>query len=146
MAKHNWTAIKKEYVEGVSVDGELTYPTQKSMADKYGIAPETINRMAKKEQWEVQREIFVNKVSMKRQEKKTDLISDEGSRFDLDCFNTAKAGTEKVISLLANTVNYDDLNKLSTALKNFQAVGKNSLGDGQTKDGEIRIKVNLVDD
>lgn len=146
MAKHDWRTIEKEYIEGLTVEGKLTYPTQSELSTKYNIDPATIGRKAAKEQWLVKREIFVSKTSEKRQEKKAETISDEGSKFDLDCFNTAKLGTEKVISLLAKTENYDDLNKLSTALKNFQAVGKNSLGDNQTNNNEVQIKVSLVDD
>ena len=146
MAKYDWRTIEKEYVEGLTIDGKLTFPSQAELCRKYNISTTQMCNRVNNGQWNIKREIFSNKVATLVQEKKAETISDEGSRFDLDCFNTAKAGTEKVISLLANTVNYDDLNKLSTALKNFQTVGKNSLGDGQTKDGEIRIKVNLVDD
>ncbi|MBP2652620.1 MAG: hypothetical protein H6Q73_189 [Firmicutes bacterium] len=139
MARHNWDEIRKEYIEGMEQDGQLVYPTQKSIADKYGIAPETVNRKAKAEQWEVQREIFVNKTSIKRQEKKAELISDEGSQFDLDCFNAAKAGIEKIQHGIGNCFLVEDLNKLSSALKNFQTVGKASLGDKTTGDNTIII-------
>lgn len=144
MARHNWDEIKKEYVEGTNVDGKLVYPSQGDLSNKYGIDPATIGRKASKDQWLLQREIFVSKVQDKRQQKKAEAISDEGSKFDLECFNAAKIGIEKLSR--ANIFTVDDLNKVSAALKNFQAVGKASLGDKGTSDTDVHINVNITDD
>ncbi len=146
MARHNWDQIKKEYVEGIQKDGQLVYPSQGDLSAKYGIDPATIGRKASKDQWSVQREIFVSKVSEKRQEKKADIISNEGSQFDLDCFNAAKEGMDKVQTMIAKQLLPEDINKLSAALKNFQAVGKASLGDKDSNADVVKIKVTLVDD
>jgi hypothetical protein len=146
MARHNWEQIKKEYVEGVKKDGKLIYPSQGDLSAKYGIDPATIGRKASKDQWSVQREIFVSKISEKRQEKKAEAISDEGSQFDLDCFNIAKKGMDKVKAMIGKQEFPEDINKLSAALKNFQAVGKASLGDKDGGTDTVKIKVTLVDD
>lgn len=141
MAKHNWDQIRKEYIEGIEIDGQLRSPTQAEMSKKYGIDPAIVCKRAKKDQWEVQREIFINKVSTKRQEKKAETISNEGSQFDLDCFNAAKVGMEKALRQLESTFSPDDVNKLSTAMKNFQQVAKAALGDKEPTDVTIRLKL-----
>lgn len=145
MARHDWNAIKKEYVEGVTIDGQLTYPTQASLCKKYNIEKALMSRRAKADQWDTQREIFNNKITTERQQKKVDVISDEGSQFDLDCFNAAKAGLFKAYKNIGNCYQIEDLAKLSTAIKNFQAVGKASLGDKQDVDGEVKIRVSIKD-
>jgi len=139
MARHNWDEIKKEYIEGIEQDGKRVYPTQRDLADKLNIDPAVIGRKAKQDQWSAQREIFASKVSAERQQKKIEVISDEGSRFDLDCFNAAKAGVEKVLKNIDKVADIDSFNKLSATLKNFQAVGKLSLGDKSTSDNTVVI-------
>jgi hypothetical protein len=146
MARHNWEQIKKEYVEGIKKGGQLIHPSQAEISAKYNIDPATICRKAKKDQWDVQKEIMVNKISTKRQEKKAEVISDEGSQFDLDCFNAAKKGMDKVQAMIDKQALPEDINKLSAALKNFQAVGKVSLGDKDSGSDTVKIKVTLVDD
>jgi len=141
MARHNWEQIKKEYVEGIKKDGRLIHPTQSEISAKYNIDPATICRKAKKDQWDVQKEIMVNKISIKRQEKKVEIISDEGSQFDLDCFNAAKNGMDKVQAMIGKQVLPEDINKLSAALKNFQTVGKVSLGDKDNLSNFIGVQI-----
>lgn len=145
-ARHNWEEIKKDYVEGIMIDGKLTYPSQTDISVKYGIDPATIGRKASKDQWSVQREIFVSKTTEKRQEKKSEVISNEGSKFDLDCFNLAKESLEKARLFLDTCVAPDDFNKLATAMKSIQAVGKASLGDSGKGDSDLTINVNIVED
>jgi len=145
MARHNWDEIKKEYVEGISRDGKRVYPTQRELADKYNIDPAVIGRKAKQDQWSAQREIFASKVSAERQQKTIEVISDEGSKFDLDCFNAAKTGIEKIQKGIGQCFLVEDINKLSAALKNFQAVGKASLGDKGNNDNALTIEVTLKD-
>lgn len=142
-ARHNWEVVKKEYVEGIKKDGQLIYPSQRELGEKYNIAPSLIGRKAKTDQWSVQREIFVSKISAKREQKKIDAISDEGSKFDLDCFNVAKTGIKKVVDILSNGVDEEAVSKLSTALKNFQAVGKASLGDKANTVDTLTIEVEI---
>ena len=146
MARHNWDVIKKEYVEGIKKDGQIVYPSQASLCEKYKIEPAYMSRKVKAGQWDIQREILDNKITIKRQEKKIDVISDEGSQFDLDCFNIAKSGMNKVVEMIGLCGSPDEVNKLSASLKNFQAVGKASLGDKNTGSNDLNINVNIVDD
>ena len=146
MARHNWDVIKKEYVEGIKKDGQMVYPSQASLCEKYNIEKAFMSRKVKAGQWDIQREIFDNKVTEKRQQKKVDVISDEGSQFDLDCFNIAKSGMNKIVEMIGMCGSPDEVNKLSASLKNFQAVGKASLGDKNAGVNDLVISVNIVDD
>lgn len=145
-ARHNWDEIKKEYVEGIVIDGKLVYPSQGDLSVKYGIDPATIGRKASKDQWSVQREILVSKISERRQEKKVESISNEGSKFDLDCFNLAQDALDKAKKFLDTCTAPDDFNKLATAMKNIQAIGKASLGDVGKDGGDLTINVNIVEE
>jgi hypothetical protein len=146
MARHNWDIIKKEYVEGIKKDGQMVYPSQASLCEKYKIEPAYMSRKVKAGQWDIQREILDNKITTKRQEKKIDVISNEGSQFDLDCFNAAKIGMNKIVSMISQCYCTDDASKLSTALKNFQAVGKASLGDKNMGNNDVTINVTITED
>ena len=146
MARHNWDLIKKEYVEGIKKDGQLVYPSQAELCIKFTLEKAFLSKKVKADQWDVQKEIYDNKVTTKRQQKKIEVVSDEGSKFDLDCFNVAKVGMSHVLKLLGSGVDDDSISKLATALKNFQTVGKASLGDKAGTTDALTIKVTLVDD
>jgi hypothetical protein len=146
MAHHNWEDIKKEYVEGIVVDGKLTYPSQGDLSVKFGIDAATIGRRASKEKWSVQREILISKISAKRQEKTVEMLSKEGSKFDLDCFNLAQDALDKAKKFLDGCTAPDDFNKLATAMKNIQAIGKASLGDVGKDGSDLTINVNIIEE
>lgn len=143
--RRNWEEISKEYIEGQVIDGKRQYPTQRSIADKYGIEPALISKHAKKEQWLVKREIFDGKIAAKRQEKKIETISDEGSAFDLICFNISRQAAHKVKSMMDNTDKPAEVSMLTQALKNLQTVGKAALGDKDGQQDGITIKVSVSD-
>ena len=150
----NWPEIEKEYVEGVMVDGERTYPSQPALCEKYGISTGAIGKKASADQWKVKREIFSSKLREATQEKKIEVISTEGSSFDLTCFNVAVKATE----ILEHKINksgpdgfflIDDLNKLSATLKNLQVVGRLALGepiDISKSSGDIKINPDVAND
>lgn len=127
----NWQAIEKEYVEGIVVDGVRKYPSQPDLCERYGLSTGTVGKKASADQWRVKREIFASKLREAVQEKTIETISDEASNFDLLCFNTAadaiRVLSEKVENASRGS-DIDDLNKLSGALKNFQAVARVALG------------------
>ena len=77
-------------------DGNIKYPTQRDIAEKYSITPALIGVHAKKEQWLVKREIFNSKIEERRKQKKAETISDEGSAFDLKCFNISQDAADRV--------------------------------------------------
>ena len=145
-AKYDWETIKRKYIEGiVNKDGTISYPTLRDLSAEYGMDISVIGRRAKADQWTVQREIFVNKINMERQQKKAETISDEGSAFDLKCFNISQDAADRVHRMMQKAEKPAELSMLSQALKNLQTVGKAALGDKDGQQDGITIKVSVSD-
>lgn len=145
-AKYDWETIKRKYIEGiVNKDGTISYPTLRDLSAEYGMDISVIGRRAKADQWTVQREIFVNKINMERQQKKAETISDEGSAFDLKCFNISQDAADRVHRMMQQAEKPAELSMLSQALKNLQTVGKAALGDKDGQQDGITIKVSVSD-
>ena len=144
--KYDWEAIKRKYIEGiVNKDGTVVYPTLRDLSAEYGMNISVIGRRAKADQWTVQREIFVNKINTERQQKKAETISDEGSAFDLKCFNISQDAADRVHRMIQESEKPAELSMLSQALKNLQTVGKAALGDKDGQQDGITIKVSVSD-
>ena len=145
-AKYDWETIKRKYIEGiVNNDGTISYPTLRDLSAEYGMDISVIGRRAKADQWTVQREIFVNKINTERQQKKAETISDEGSAFDLKCFNISQDAADRVHRMMQEAEKPAELSMLSQALKNLQTVGKAALGDKDGQQDGITIKVSVSD-
>ena len=145
-AKYDWETIKRKYIEGiVNKDGTISYPTLRDLSAEYGMDISVIGRRAKADQWTVQREIFVNKINMERQQKKAETISDEGSAFDLKCFNISQDAADRVHRMIQEAEKPAELSMLSQALKNLQTVGKAALGDKDGQQDGLTIKVSVND-
>lgn len=145
-AKYDWETIKRKYIEGiVNKDGTISYPTLRDLSAEYGMDISVIGRRSKADQWTVQREIFVNKINMERQQKKAETISDEGSAFDLKCFNISQDAADRVHRMIQEADKPAELSMLSQALKNLQTVGKAALGDKDGQQDGITIKVSVSD-
>ena len=149
MAKHDWKQISKDYIEGIANDsGAISYPTQRELAEKYNVTPALIGRHAKMEQWLTKREIFNSKIEEKRQQKKAEVISDDGRDFDLQCFNLAESLRLQIDNMLAEglAASPKAMSLLTASLKNLQAIGKAALGDDKSSESqELTIKVGLSD-
>ena len=144
--KYDWEAIKRKYIEGiVNKDGTIVYPTLRDLSAEYGMNISVIGRRAKADQWTVQREIFVNKINTERQQKKAETISDEGSAFDLKCFNISQDAADRVNEMLQQAEKPAEVSMLTQALKNLQTVGKAALGDKDGQQDGLTIKVSVSD-
>ena len=145
-ARYDWETIKRKYVEGmVNKDGTISYPTLRDLTAEYGMNISVIGRRAKADQWTVQREIFVNKINTERKQKKAETISDEGSSFDLKCFNISQDAVDNVSRMLQQSKKPAEVSMLTQALKNLQAVGKAALGDKEEHQDGLTIKVSVND-
>lgn len=135
-----WDDIKREYVQGTERDGNRVYPSQRDLAEKYGMNNSTIGRRAKAEDWSVQREIFASKLQAECKQKTIESLSDEGSQFDLSAFRAANAGVKRVEEAMTKTapMSPDDMTKLASALKTFHQVGRLALGES-TDNAEVNV-------
>ena len=129
----------------VNKDGTISYPTLRDLTAEYGMNISVIGRRAKSDQWTVQREIFVNKINTERKQKKAETISDEGSSFDLKCFNISQDAADRVHRMIQEAEKPAEISMLSQALKNLQVVGKAALGDKDGQQDGITIKVSVSD-
>lgn len=147
-SKFDWLAIEREYVEGVAAPGgNIVYPTTRDLAEKHGCSVALIGRHSKKGQWAVKRERFVNKVREKREQKKSETLSSEATRYDLECFNISRDGIAKAKAMLADASRPSDLATLARAMKDMQAVAKVALGDtSSAQDGVLHIEVRMDED
>lgn len=154
MARRDWDTISRQYIEGIEKDGARKYPTMRELCEQHGIAVGAMGKKAKTDQWAVKREMFASKVATACEQKKIEVLSDEGSSFDLQCFNAAG----KAIVMITNKLNkigpdgfvpIDDLRTMSSALKNLQLVGRLSLGqpiDISKSSSDVNISPDLVND
>ncbi|WP_337952353.1 hypothetical protein [Mitsuokella jalaludinii] len=148
MRQYDWQKIAREYIEGIiNEKGETLFPSLPILAEKYGCTLSTVGRHCSKEQWAVKRERFANKVSKSRQREKAAVLSEEGARYDLECFNISREGIEKAKEMLARAEKPGDVATLARAMKDLQAVAKTAIGDSDgTADGSLRIEVTLDED
>lgn len=144
IAHIQWDAIKNDYVRGYDDGfGNRNFPSQRDLAEKYGVAPASIGRKASKEQWAVQREQFSSRISDLCQQKLAEVISDEGCDFSLKVYNLADKLADKIESMIDLIEDSKDINQLTTALKNVQSVVGTSLGDKTADDNTVEINVKL---
>lgn len=146
--RYDWDKVKKEYIEGVrQPDGSVFYPTLRDLAQKYGCVLSTAGRRCAKEQWNIQRERFANKVEHERKQRKAESLSEEATRYDLACFRISRDGVEKAEKMLAECTKPSDFVLLTRALKDLQQVAKTAIGDTSAPGGnEMRIEVRLDED
>jgi hypothetical protein len=53
--KHDWTAVRERYVEGVPRGKGWTYPTMDELAEEFGVHPVSVRRRASEELWTIER-------------------------------------------------------------------------------------------
>ena len=129
MTKHDWSKIKIEYVEGNI--------TLEELSKIHGVSFSTLRKRSGREGWTSQKNIYRTKLEQKRQERKSTILASEAAGFDASCLRPAQSAVELIEKRLAEikkkgTLSYDDtkeLDRLSSALKAFQAVGKLALGE-----------------
>lgn len=130
-----WAEIKRVHVQGEERDGRREYPTQRDLAERYGIHLSTIGMRAKTEQRLTEREILANKLRTACEQKTIDTISDEGAALDLTAFRIAQKGLALVESRLAepDSISNNAADKLSSAARAYHQLGKLALGESTDK-------------
>jgi len=138
--RHDWPAIKAEYVEGgIDEKGNRAWPSMEDVAQKYGVRGPSVRREAAKGGWLQQRASFVTKVEQARKEQKSDELAGKAAEFDIKCLKVAEAGLSHVArhyQLAAEAkkpLPAGELAQLSAAQKNYQQIGRLALGDSTEK-------------
>jgi len=147
MAKHNWVAIKKEYVEAAD---ERSRPTLEQLSAKFQCSASYLREKAAKENWKVEAERFLQTVATKRQEMKSDSLAGELALWDSHCYGLAQAALKLVYERLKSaaegydreTFTLDGLDKLTKSLERIQKIGKTALGETESSTMNVNIDFN----
>ena len=138
-----WNEIKKRYTQGHDKDGLRKYPSQKELAENYQVDTATMSRKCSKEDWDSERQIFINKLSIKCQEKTIEQISDKGVDFDVKCFKQAQSIRELIENKISKELKPQEIAMLVKALKDNQAYAKEALGEGIVQEDQ-KITIEIV--
>jgi len=147
IAKYDWSVIRQEYVSHV---GPIA---KQDLAEKYGMASETLIRKATKEQWDIQRDRFLTRVQEQKTEKKAEVVATKGAQWDATCMSKAEALMVLVDAELKGQITLDREGKqvllqraakdIGAAIKTAQDVGKAALGDKPETTVKIDGKLDL---
>ena len=132
--KTDWNKIKTTYVEGPEI-------TQQALALRFKVNYGVLRRHASKGRWQELRKLFVQRVELARQEKKTEILASEGAQFDSDSLKLARAGFVLVAEAIEAR---QPAHRIARALRGFQQVGLKALGENHDKPGRGPITITVV--
>lgn len=123
----DWKRIKAEYIAGAKSLREL--------AEKYGVSPSTLRKVAAKEQWSELR----NKTRTKMDEKISDSISEKEAEKTVNINNVADKLLDKIAELMdAIPLSTRSMKELTSALKDLKDI-KGYKSDADMREQEARI-------
>lgn len=133
----NWQAAKQSYVEGHKPPGDApqVWPTLEQVGAQFGISPNTMRKVAGREAWTDERQLYRQKLAQARQEKRTDVLAAMGAQFDSRALKAAEAIIQQVVYKLAASAQAKlplpsvELSRLSTTLANAIKTGHLAMGD-----------------
>lgn len=143
--KIDWDSIRNDYINGTEVDGKRIYPSTTDLSKKYNIDRGQLGRKSSKEGWLEKRQILVNKISTRCQQKTIEQVSNKGVDFDLKCFNDSEGIRTKLIEQFNKTDKPQELAILVKALKDNQSYAKEALGESPS-DMAQELKITIVKD
>lgn len=129
--KHNWQAIRAEYIEASS---DAARPTLEALATSHGCSPSYLREKAAAEDWKAQAEAYLKTIDSKRQEQKTTIVAGEQARWDQQCYKLAQASLQQIYTHLkvateGKTLDPKTLKELTHTLEQLHRLGKAALGD-----------------
>lgn len=130
--KHDWTAIRAEYVEAPS---EAVRPTLEELAAKHGCSPSYLREKASPsgENWKLLADQYLASVGTKRQEVKSTELAGELAKWDENCFKAAKAmlgqvyNHIQVVSSSGKPIGIKELDSLTRSLERIHSLGRSAL-------------------
>lgn len=139
-SKHNWQAIKAEYVEAPS---EAVRPTLEELAKKHDCSPSYLRERASSENWKAEAEKYLGSIAQTRQTKKVERVASEQADWDSRCMNLADLAMEHLSNHLYNALmggegnrglNSKELVELVKALDQLHKLGRSIQGEGPTEE------------
>tara|TARA_R100000149_G_scaffold64384_1_gene36328 strand:- start:1251 stop:1811 length:561 start_codon:yes stop_codon:yes gene_type:complete len=131
--------IRNDFVQGIQTDNAYSFPTLDDLITKYNVAQSSIYRIARQEQWKVERDNFQTKYKEKLDRERAKTLSTKSKQFDDKSLNVADAIYITVAQVLQNN-NLDvsagkkgltptQINGLATATFTAQKIAKLALGE-----------------
>ena len=132
--KYDWEKIKTEYVESV------TAVTLEVLSAKYNCSLSSMRKRSAAENWQQKRNLYIQKVELKRQDKKSTILATEQATWDNDCFEAAGLALSQIMAHLNRELEISDIDPLTRSLERVQKIGRTSLGEA---DAESKVSVDL---
>ena len=145
--------IRNDFVQGVDDGGDKTFVTLDELIKKYNVAQSTVYRVARSEQWKVQKEQLQQEYLQKLDRKRTSEMAEEAKKFDNNSIGLAKA----LYSTIAHLITKNDkdikdgekglqptqINALANAAIVAQRLAKLALGEATHN---INANINQTND
>lgn len=148
--RHDWTAIRAAYVEGVPDDDTTLWLTLDEVAARYGVNANSMRRKAAAEQWVEERAAFQRRIEIDRQQQRSAEVARLGADLDVRALTMARDGMaitaarmqelgmaaqRRIKALSNNQVPADppveslELDRISRSAAEFYAMGTKALGE-----------------
>lgn len=131
--------IRNDYVHGVDDGGDKIFVTLDELIKKYNVAQSTVYRVARSEQWKVQKEQLQQEYLQKLDRKRTAEMAEEAKRFDNNSISLAKGVYATIGHIIAknntdikegkNGLPPTQINALANAATVAQRLAKLALGE-----------------
>jgi len=124
--KHNWQAIRAEYVEAAS---EAARPTLEALANKHGCSPSYLRERSSKENWKLAAEQHLVSIATVRQTVKAERAGTEQANWDEQCFQLTKGALQQVYTHLKRSaeqkqpLELKELDLLTKSLERLHTLG-----------------------
>lgn len=125
-----WAEIEKYYVEGDhTATGVQYFPSIDQLADRFHMAPESIQARARNHKWRAKQDRFRDQLERVRQEAKAVTVAQNAAEFDNRSFNVAQVGMESVGRQMAQVS--AEIRMADEWLRGFNPENVPTLGDGR---------------
>lgn len=167
--KYDWPTLKRDYVEGIEVDGKLTWPTFNELSERHGVWSSNVRDRAAIEMWTTDRAAFQRRIEMQRQQARSQELAALGADLDLQALRIAKNGLTitsarlgelgqaaqermeairqaggKVTAETPKPVDSEELGTLSRAAVQWYALGSKALGDDQRMRLDVEVAAEIA--
>jgi transposase-like protein len=122
----DWKRIKAEYIAGGT--------SYRKLAEKYGVSPTTLTKVAGREGWVEARQ----QADIKKTSKIVDAVSDKEAKKAVDLFDIADLLADKVREIATTVSDPDSIKKLTSAIKDLKDI-KGIKSDADMREQEARI-------
>ena len=123
----DWKRIKAEYIAGGT--------SYRKLAEKYGVSPTTLTKVAGREGWVYARQ----QAETKKTAKMIEAVSSKEAKRAVDITVVADKLLEKVASMIDNLETPTQIKEISTAIKNIKDI-KGFKSDADMREQEARIR------